>query len=100
MYHHGMHHGRRSGMRRIIDYTIVIQALGDGGQRAIPTPDLVMQQAMQGASAPPAHMAMQGEREMGQPGGMQPIQAYPMPAPVQAPGMQPIQAVAVAVPQS
>merc|ERR1712007_400488 len=40
-------------VRSVKDYTLVIQVLGSAGERIIPTPDIVMAQAFQGASALP-----------------------------------------------
>lgn len=63
MYHrnsfnHG-HHGHSGGgmaVRNVTHYTLVVQALGD--TRAIPAPEVVMAQAMRGASAPPMQASM------------------------------------------
>jgi hypothetical protein len=49
---------RRIGLRTVTQYTLVVQTLGVAGERSIPSPEVIMAQAFQGASAPPMQANM------------------------------------------
>jgi len=53
------HHSDGMAVRTVTRYTLVVQVLGSSGQGAIPSPELIVAQALRGASAPPMQAEMQ-----------------------------------------
>jgi hypothetical protein len=63
LYHSGGFNDdvRRTGLRTVVHYTLVVQTLGTAGERSIPAPEVIIAQAFQGASAPPMQANMAGQ---------------------------------------